>query len=531
MAKNTNRVASLIAYVAALGLATGAWAAHWEIYANNPVVYAAEVFGGDDPAAGGVTLMEDDAATTDDAGTQIIENDEQTNVDVILYLPNDASVTVGPNSEIEVTFTLTGATFGQAVSWTDIQTFGADLIKVGGSQQDGRRNDNSVGLKVKYTGSGAITVADESGNADFMKTAITANYGVRLGIGSLNGYSGAGAVNVDAEFRVTDGPDNNFPDELVARKAVAAVPAVTDDPTTTGTDETAAAIPAVRGTSGMIASSKKAVTFMGANGDTGNIDLENRAKLAAPQTQVAVGSISSMDDAGPVEKDGTTSFATGKGAEADIHITVTGMVRDTDTVYFDIPSDDGKGGMALNGKMDAKEGLTIEDGVATGTFRRNDGTVYFVPDGETAMTSGKLTAMFAVEYDATSVVDPKAVMGGGNLVYNGVEMQARAYAIPPLSHMDDGNVRLKCEATGDAMCTVFLDCNEQNGMARFGELGDTIAAGATAHLTEEDIADVLGIDDWTGRLSCDVLSANSVSVQVLVRSGESLINNTYVDHP
>ena len=56
-----------------------------------------------------------------------------------------------------------------------------------------------------------------------------------------------------------------------------------------------------------------------------------------------------------------------------------------------------------------------------------------------------------------------------------------------------------------------------------------IAAGATEHLTEEDIAGVLGIDDWTGRLSCDVLSASDVPVQALVRSGDSPINNAYVD--
>ena len=59
MAKNTNRAASAIAYVAALVLATGAWAAHWEMYVKNPVTYAKEVFGGDDPTAGGVTLKED----------------------------------------------------------------------------------------------------------------------------------------------------------------------------------------------------------------------------------------------------------------------------------------------------------------------------------------------------------------------------------------------------------------------------------------------------------------------------------------
>ena len=47
-------------------------------------------------------------------------------------------------------------------------------------------------------------------------------------------------------------------------------------------------MPAVIGTSGMIANAVTAVTFTGANGGTGNIDLADRAKLAAPATQVAV---------------------------------------------------------------------------------------------------------------------------------------------------------------------------------------------------------------------------------------------------
>ena len=38
-----------------------------------------------------------------------------------------------------------------------------------------------------------------------------------------------------------------------------------------------------------------------------------------------------------------------------------------------------------------------------------------------------------------------------------------------------------------------------------------------------------GVDSWTGRLACDVLSDRDVSVQVLVRSDNSLVNNTYVD--
>ena len=515
MAKNTNRVACLIAYVAALGLATSASAYHWEMYVNNPVTYAKEVFGGDDPAAGGVTLSADDPMTTDDATTaEVQENDEQTSVDLMLRLPEDT--TIGADSELEVTLSLTGATLGQAVDWTDIvadddadaAVASASFQKVGGSQMDGRRGDSSVTFKVHVpTGQ---TVARATGGAQ------VTNY-IRLDLGSLNGYAGAGPVSIGASMRVTDGPQNNFPTTFEAVEAVAAKPEVTDDPATTGTDESSPAVPAVRGTSGMVANAITAVTFDGANGGTGNINLDDRTKLVGG-TKVAVGSLS-FSTMPAMEKDGMTDFADGDGAEFDVHVTVTGMVRDTDTVFYS--EDD---------MMDSdKEKLSITDGVATGTFRNGNGTAYFMPDGETPMRAGSLTAMFSIEYDATSVVDPGDEMGGGKLVYNGVDMQARAYAIPPAMHMDEGNVRIKCEADGDAKCTVFLDCNEQDGMARFGELGDTIAAGATMHLTGASIREVLGGDDWTGRLSCDVLSANDVSVQVLVRSGDVLVNNTYVD--
>ena len=117
MAKNTNRVASAIAYVAALGLATGVWAAHWEMTANNPVTYAKEIFGGDDPATTGLTLRKDDDETA--------ATDEQTSIDLTLFLPNDAGMSVGSGSELEVTLELHGGHFGQAVNWTDIEAIRA----------------------------------------------------------------------------------------------------------------------------------------------------------------------------------------------------------------------------------------------------------------------------------------------------------------------------------------------------------------------------------------------------------------------
>ena len=82
--------------------------------------------------------------------TTVIENDEQTSVDLRLVLPDGMSV--GTNSELEVTISIKGATLGQAVNWTDIvldndadesaTAMPLNFQKVGGSQLDGRRGDH-----------------------------------------------------------------------------------------------------------------------------------------------------------------------------------------------------------------------------------------------------------------------------------------------------------------------------------------------------------------------------------------------------
>ncbi len=521
MAKNTNRVASAFAYVAALVLATGAWAAHWEMYSNNPVTYAKEIFGGEDPASTGLTLRVDNAETTDDDTTATIENDEGTSIDLKLYLPNDGSMSVGDGSELEVTFKLTGASFGQAVNWTDIVVVGDNFAKVGGSQKDGRRNDTSVTLKVTY-GNDAGNAQDIEDNTIVgeEKMAVDTGYFIRFDLGSIVGYAGAGSVTASMEARVTDGPDNNFPTTAVVREAVAAVAAVEASDGV----EAVLAVPAVIGTSGTVATSGAAVTFVAADGsDAGQIDLDERGKLDGA-TKLEVASLSYDTDQKAVEADGKTSFSDGKGAQANIHITVSGMVRDTDTIWFDQDNDS---------KMGAKESLSITNGVASKSFRLSNvdaagSSVYFEPDADTPMSAGEIEAMFAVEYDDASAVDPDAEMASVELEYSGITMEARAYAIPNPGMNDIGNVRIKCEADGDSMCTVFLDCNEQDGTPHFEELGSTIAAGATMVLQAGPIAEVLGVDEWAGRLSCDIWSDENVSAQVLVRSAESLINNTYI---
>ena len=155
--------------------------------------------------------------------------------------------------------------------------------------------------------------------------------------------------------------------------------------------------------------------------------------------------------------------------------------------------------------------------------------VHYMPGGDNEMGRGSFTTTFQVVYDSAGTKDPGAEMAMASLEYAGVDMKARAYAIPNPGNMDTGNVRIKCEVGGMLTCTTFIECDPQEGGdPLFGEVGE-IAAGATMHLQAGDIATLLGEDSWTGRLSCDVLSDRNVSVQVLVRSNESLVNNTYID--
>ena len=104
---STNRVASAIASVAALWLATGAWAFYWELDVKEPVTYAEEIFGGANPGNPDLALAGDDTNTTN--GRQ------PTRVELQLVLPDQTNVENG--AQAEVTFTISGAVFVASVYW------------------------------------------------------------------------------------------------------------------------------------------------------------------------------------------------------------------------------------------------------------------------------------------------------------------------------------------------------------------------------------------------------------------------------
>ena len=492
MIKMTNRVASVIAYVAALGLATGVSAqdAHWELDVDNAVTYAQEIFGGEDAADMDLTLGAGGA-------------------DVVLNLVLASGTTAEALSEIEVTFMVEGAVFGQAVNWTDITTDG-NLDKVSGSQSGGRAGQTSITVRVEV-------------DVDIVQGTDAAS--ITLNLPSLEDATAlleGGSVTASASVMVTGGPDANLPWEVMTRATVPAGPGPD------GIPDNSDDIAEVPGTSNIVASTAVGVTFAAADGDTGYINLDDRTMLvqmdgSAAMTQTIALAIFSSTARTAVEEDGVTAFATGAGAEADVAVTASALGNDG-TAYIDLNA---------NNAMDDGEALPIVEGVASESVRLSAAgaaTVYYTPDGETPMRSSTFTTSFAVDYDAESAVDPAdAVSGSASLEYQGVELQARAYAIPNAGMNDIGNVRIRCGAGGDTTCAVFLDCDGQDGTGYFGELSSTVAAGATMVLQAEGIGEALGVDAWNGRLSCDVMSNRNVSVQVLVRSDGSLINNTYVD--
>ena len=226
-----------------------------------------------------------------------------TRVELQLVLPDQTNIENG--AQAEVTFTISGAVFGQGINWTDIDT-GSDLTKVGGSIGNGRAGDSSVTVKIRTTGVTGTTGAES-------------NATVTLYIGSLEGVaglaSGDASVTASASVRVTAAGSSNFLDKV-------------ETPTAS---------------SNVIADSEKAWTVapQGRLVLRGWINLDDRTKLvpvfASDRSTLAW--IRLLGSSGPKEADGKTFFPSGAGSRANIHVNMSGMIRDTDSVFVDLDQD------------------------------------------------------------------------------------------------------------------------------------------------------------------------------------------------
>lgn len=287
----------------------------------------------------------------------------------------------------------------------------------------------------------------------------------------------------------------------------------------------------------------KVIDAITASGGSGSISLDpddERAKLVNPATgkvldphQIKLSTVevdadftrgARDQDGDPIDADhGFTNDLAGSLA---IKVSSQGF-RDGDVVYID---ENG------NKKPDGREAFEIDGNEAMDSLPLADGTydVLYMPNGKDplkhrTMFRTSANTEFADVNNRTVGTNPRAP-GVASLMLHGLTGEpAKAYAIAPLTSTDITNVRVTCEATSMA-CNVFLDCTDKDGMNTFGETRLEVAAGATVRWSQMDIAGAIGLDDgWEGRLRCDVLSNQSISVQVLTRAAGVLVNNSAIN--
>ncbi|WP_038098304.1 hypothetical protein, partial [Thioalkalivibrio sp. HK1] len=167
--------------------------------------------------------------------------------------------------------------------------------------------------------------------------------------------------------------------------------------------------------------------------------------------------------------------------------------------------------------------------------------IFYVPSEITPL-SGGATYTLSGEVDFSSDEYQDEASTGSRTVtlrLHAVEAKAKAYAIPPPSSRDQAFIRIRCEDEGG--CDVSLNCSNQTGNSWFGSLESRISAHGTTVVTADIIAQTLASDGFVpsrhwggptnGRLSCQILARQnqSITTQVLVRSGDILTNNTHVN--
>ena len=309
------------------------------------------------------------------------------------------------------------------------------------------------------------------------------------------------------------------------------------------------------------------LTFSATSGGTTNINLEaeRRTFVVVPRyaDQARLGSVTvGVTNAGNC--DGTDPapmtcdlqangrpFSIGRGGEGrgDLEVNVTGDFRRGDIVYLDLDGNrlpgTGESLSLVDGSMQGAFSLLNVAGDATAgqttamEMQREEGVatreLLYQPNRNDPLRPGGYRSSFAVDFSGSaagkSARPASTVANTHTTSYTVVESSRDAYAIPPGTTGDVGNVRIKCEVA--TSCTVYLECDHADGRSWFEQVAAPIPGRSTLVLTSEGMRDALGMDDgdWTrGRMSCSVHSTREISLQVLTRSDSGvLVNNTYVD--
>lgn len=447
--------------VAALGITQGALAAVSQTSANS-VTYATELFG----TGASATVLTNGADIT---------------------LTTDAAIDAGEAADI--TFTLTNATFGQAVTLGDVTVNGAAGGDVNGAatvtlKSGGAVGDSSVTINVDVT------------------AAFDANDTVSLNVAAIQ----EAAALATAATKVT------------------AVATITQTATGGGNAFPSTIGNATAGTTDLVATSADEVALTVNDGTDAEVDVDNRSDITTNAVAITDGTAIldgvavaaatyALNGAGVNAANGVFANVAGD----TIELSLSGTLNTGDQVFIDLDGD---------AAIDAGESFTVDAAAnsatlsldATGTLPAAD-TVYYVANGTDTLAPATFT-LTATSAFAEATYATESDNGSASTSYSGLSADGWALAVPPSTSSDVANIRVTNE-TG-ATVSLFAQGYATDGSdLGFQEIG-TISANETKRFTSSDLEAIFGT--WTGRARFDFSSSGNISVQSLVRSG-GILNN------
>ena len=507
--------------------------------------YAGEIFGaGSDDVV--LSYMDIEAAARD-AGPPVVPCVvEGTNgPKVVIELPTTVTAGALLSGDAEIIYTLHGATFGQRVSNTDIRAMHHEGTISSSVIDGGAPGDNQVIFEVEATNLGYSASWDPDGtgtDCDAADHARAADDGKALlaflvpplteASAALKGEPSPAAPGVVVSVEVDGTSVGGFP-RYPARQQVFNRDANMDGE-----------MDADSGRRTLLAKSgANAVTVMADDGSTGTISPDARETLlistAVPfpldPQQLDIASVSVAVNSALAQSDGegfSVEDNTGRRNDGDgagsLLINTSGDFRDGDMLFWDANGNSKyDAGMEIDTVMDMTNGMAEAD---FGLDEVSAGTIIYVPNGKDPLRSGRIATTVSVEYSLSTNAVPRPKMASADLSYAGAADALLAYAIAPPSNPDDSNIRVRCDQS--TPCQVYFACDGADGKGYFGKMGDMIGARMVYTVNADALGDIIGADDadFTGRMSCEVIGS-SISVQVLTRSGDALVNNTYVGGP
>ena len=237
----------------------------------------------------------------------------------------------------------------------------------------------------------------------------------------------------------------------------------------------------------------------------------------AAGTALVDGQIMTLDPTKPAVDYNSTAETTDDELDnslaGNVDVVIKGAFKTGDMVLFGTPPKAAKveGGMAAVSVPITVAGSSTD--------------FLYVPGGVDALRPGSISAVAMRNFSLAGNASGMPAMSMGTIEYAGVSVQAYAHGVVRGGGTDSSYVRVRC--ANATACTVFADCHDQAGMNYFEEAG-TIDAGATSVVSSDMIAAVLGGGWSSGRGACDILSNGRLEVQHMVRSGHTLVNNSAV---